>query len=444
MGHDYAEEVTEPTCTEMGYTTYTCTRCGDTYKGDYTEAAGHKPGDWIIDKEPTTDSEGSKHKECEVCGETLEEETIEKIYNQATTDSKGEAVVGGYLVIVTDTDTKDPVSNATVTLHADDTLSIRLPNSRLLDYADQTTVTVLLTKDKSAVEGMFVTMTDKHDNYCAGNTDSNGQVTVPGTSGKTNEDGNTTVGWEDEDGDRWTLTVTVEDYETGRPIEDAEVSIGKGGNITVTLPDGTDMDEDNRITVTVTDNERDPQEDVTVIVKGDLGQRETRRNRRGRETHRSRRHRNRVPRGLYCRLHRRHLRPGRSMSRSEAAAIFARLLSDKLDERIPSGNNVKFKDIDPDMWYAGYVEYLTGYGVTVGYNDRTYRGDKAITRAEFTAMAARFFDVYGDGAEEIMEQYEGFDDVSDGYWAAEYIKDAAIHGWVEGLRRRHLPGRRSH
>ncbi|WP_243421275.1 hypothetical protein [Pseudoflavonifractor phocaeensis] len=104
--------MTAPTCTEMGYTTYTCIRCGDTYKGDYTDAAGHQPGDWIIDKEPTTDSEGSKHKECEVCGETLETEEIEKIYNQATTDSKGEAVVGGYLVIVTDTDTKDPVANA--------------------------------------------------------------------------------------------------------------------------------------------------------------------------------------------------------------------------------------------------------------------------------------------------------------------------------------------
>ena len=275
-------------------------------------------------------------------------------------------------------------------------------------------------------------MTDKHDNYCAGNTDSNGQVTVPGTSGKTNEDGNTTVGWEDEDGDRWTLTVTVEDYETGRPIEDAEVSIGKGGNITVTLPDGTDMDEDNRITVTVTDNERDPKEDVTVIVKGDLGQRETgETDEDGKLT---------VPAVTETEYHGAYIvgytdgtfGPERSMSRSEAAAIFARLLSDKLDERIPSGNNVKFKDIDPDMWYAGYVEYLTGYGVAVGYNDRTYRGDMAITRAEFTAMAARFFDVYGDGAEEIMEQYEGFDDVSDGYWAAEYIKDAAIHGWVEG------------
>ena len=257
-------------------------------------------------------------------------------------------------------------------------------------------------------------------------------IGVTGTSGKTNEDGNTTVGWEDEDGDRWTLTVTVEDYETGRPIEDAEVSIGKGGNITVTLPDGTDMDEDNRITVTVTDNERDPQEDVTVIVKGDLGQRETgETDEDGKLT---------VPAVTETEYHGAYIvgytdgtfGPERSMSRSEAAAIFARLLSDKLDERIPSGNNVKFKDIDPDMWYAGYVEYLTGYGVAVGYNDRTYRGDKAITRAEFTAMAARFFDVYGDGAEEIMEQYEGFDDVSDGYWAAEYIKDAAIHGWVEG------------
>ena len=78
LGHDYETIVTEPTCTEMGYTTYTCTRCGDTYKGDYTDAAGHQPGEWIIDKEPTTDSEGSKHKECEVCGETLETEEIEK------------------------------------------------------------------------------------------------------------------------------------------------------------------------------------------------------------------------------------------------------------------------------------------------------------------------------------------------------------------------------
>ena len=190
LGHDYQEEVTAPTCTEMGYTTYTCSRCGDAYKGNYTDAAGHKPGDWIIDQEPTTDSEGSKHKECTVCGETLETEEIEKIYNQATTDSKGEAVVGGYLVIVTDTDSKNPIANATVALHTDNTLSIRLPSGRLLDYADQTTIQVQLVKDKSPVAVMGISVTDRNDNFSSGKTDAAGQITVPSTIGTTNGDGN--------------------------------------------------------------------------------------------------------------------------------------------------------------------------------------------------------------------------------------------------------------
>lgn len=52
LGHDYKTEITKPTCTEMGYTMKTCTRCGDSSKTDYTKATGHKPGDWIIDKQP--------------------------------------------------------------------------------------------------------------------------------------------------------------------------------------------------------------------------------------------------------------------------------------------------------------------------------------------------------------------------------------------------------
>lgn len=432
LGHDYQEEVTEPTCTEMGYTTYTCSRCGDTYKGDYTDAAGHKPGDWIIDQEPTTDSEGSKHKECEVCGETLETEEIEKIYNQATTDTHGEAVVGGYLVIVTDTDTKNPVANAFVALHADHTLSVRLPSGRMLDYTDQTTITVLLTKDKSAVANMFIAVTDRQDNYCEDSTDANGQITVPDTTGKTNEDGNATVGWEDEDGDRWTITVKVEDHETGRPIEDAEVSIGKGGNIKVTLPDGTDMDEDNRITVTVTDQKREPQEGLTVIIKGDLGQKETgETDENGKLT---------VPAVVESEYHGAYVvgytdgtfGPDRDMTRSEAATIFARLLAQRNGERITAPTKTTFPDVPTNSWYAGYVSYLARYGIAVGYTDGLFHGDEPITRAEFTAMAVRFFDTYGDGDPAIMEEYSGFWDVSPGHWAAGYIADAARYGWVVG------------
>ncbi|MBE6951131.1 MAG: hypothetical protein E7451_07320 [Ruminococcaceae bacterium] len=40
--HSYEAVVTEPSCTEPGFTTYTC-ECGDTYVGDYTDALGH---DW--------------------------------------------------------------------------------------------------------------------------------------------------------------------------------------------------------------------------------------------------------------------------------------------------------------------------------------------------------------------------------------------------------------
>ena len=36
LGHSYEAVVTEPTCTEQGYTTYTCTVCGDTYTADFT------------------------------------------------------------------------------------------------------------------------------------------------------------------------------------------------------------------------------------------------------------------------------------------------------------------------------------------------------------------------------------------------------------------------
>ena len=42
-GHSHEVLVTAPTCTEQGYTTYTC-HCGDSYVSDYMDALGH---DWV-------------------------------------------------------------------------------------------------------------------------------------------------------------------------------------------------------------------------------------------------------------------------------------------------------------------------------------------------------------------------------------------------------------
>ena len=43
-GHSYTSEITEPTCTEDGFTTYTCSACGDNYTADYIDALKHTGG----------------------------------------------------------------------------------------------------------------------------------------------------------------------------------------------------------------------------------------------------------------------------------------------------------------------------------------------------------------------------------------------------------------
>ncbi len=84
-GHTYESVVTDPTCTEKGYTTHTC-HCGDTYVDSEVDALGHTPSDWIVDDEAQIGVEGSKHKECTVCGETLETEVIEALTEAPTTE----------------------------------------------------------------------------------------------------------------------------------------------------------------------------------------------------------------------------------------------------------------------------------------------------------------------------------------------------------------------
>ena len=432
LTHSYQTVVTPPTCTEMGYTTITCTHCGDTHKSEYTEPLGHKAGDWIIDREPTTQQEGSKHTACVVCGQTLETVSLEKLYLSATTDTHGQAVVGRYLVTVTDTATRNPVANAAVALRADQSLTVRLPDGRLIDYAHQTTVTVQLSRELTPVTGLPVTVSDRNGNVCRKVTDAAGQLTIPDTTGITDEDGKTTTGHEDADGNRSTITVKVEDHETGRPIRDAQVSIGKGGNITVILPDGVDMGPNDRITITVTDQHRKPRPGASLIVKGDLGKTETgTTDEDGRLT---------LPEVVVRETHAAYIMgypdgsfgPERSMLRSEAAAIFARILADRRDEQLPLHAATSFLDVDAGDWYSGYVKYLHNYGVIYGRGNRAFAPDSCISRAEFIAMTVRFFSVYGSGNQEIMEQYSGFSDLSEGYWAAKYIRDAVIHGWISG------------
>lgn len=71
LDHVFGEEVvTPPTCEKKGYTTRTCINCGHQIKDNYTDALGHKFGEWETVTEPTEDSMGLMKRQCIRCEET--------------------------------------------------------------------------------------------------------------------------------------------------------------------------------------------------------------------------------------------------------------------------------------------------------------------------------------------------------------------------------------
>lgn len=73
--HDYQAEVTAPTCTEQGYTTYTCPEDGNSYVGNYVPALGHAPAEAVRENETAATCSGGGYYDsvvyCSRCGEEL-------------------------------------------------------------------------------------------------------------------------------------------------------------------------------------------------------------------------------------------------------------------------------------------------------------------------------------------------------------------------------------
>ena len=63
-GHDYDDEVTEPTCLEQGFTTYTC-HCGNNYIADYVNVLEHKFTSYVYDNNATCDEDGTETATCD-------------------------------------------------------------------------------------------------------------------------------------------------------------------------------------------------------------------------------------------------------------------------------------------------------------------------------------------------------------------------------------------
>ncbi len=87
LPHPYDAVVTDPTCTEDGYTTYTCPDCGDTYVDDYVDALDHYYVGVVTD--PTCTDKGYTTYTCDRCSDTYVDDYVDALdhdYDAVVTD----------------------------------------------------------------------------------------------------------------------------------------------------------------------------------------------------------------------------------------------------------------------------------------------------------------------------------------------------------------------
>ncbi len=91
--HNYVASVTAPTCTAQGYTTHTCSLCGDSYVDNYVSAS-HTEGEWV------TLADGSKEKRCSACGTLLDSEPAPDVtYETGDVNADGKVNMFDYMLI---------------------------------------------------------------------------------------------------------------------------------------------------------------------------------------------------------------------------------------------------------------------------------------------------------------------------------------------------------
>ncbi|MDY4172835.1 MAG: InlB B-repeat-containing protein [Evtepia sp.] len=112
--------------------------------------------------------------------------------------------------------------------------------------------------------------------------------------------------------------------------------------------------------------------------------------------------------------------PERSITRAEVAQMFYNLL---LKKDVPI--TVQFEDVPENAWYAQAVNTLASMGMINGVGSDRYEPERAITRAEFSAIATRF-------GKKTTAAKTTFVDVPESHWAYQYINVVASYGWVSG------------
>lgn len=362
-GHDYKAEKVEAGENKMGYTVYTCSRCGDSYKTDYTAPKGN----------------GGSEKGM-----------------SGVTDTDGRAYAGDYMIFVNDASTGTPVEGAAVTVREDGSLSIVLPDGRLLGNDDRVTVTVLMKDDGDPVRNLHITVSDRSYNSCSGVTDSRGRITVPaGRNGHVME----------------THQAYMYGYPDGTFRADGNMTRAEASAVFARLladSRGEDAERLSGIYVSVfADMPAGHWASGYVnyllsfgIVSGDMG-------------------------GFF--------RPDENVSRAELTAMavrFDRVCSSGTVRNVKTADSSGFSDVG-SSWAGAYISEAHRRGWISGYGDGTFRADNPITRAEMISITNNLLNRAPDMIyiRANSDRLTSFRDLGPSHWAYYPVMESANGHW---------------
>ena len=116
-------------------------------------------------------------------------------------------------------------------------------------------------------------------------------------------------------------------------------------------------------------------------------------------------------------------KPDNSMTRAEACAVVARLLT--TEEKIKDKYTSKYPDVEKGAWYYDYVAYLEQYGYIYSFKG-DFKPNQPITRAEFLEL------VYRMGKLKKTDKAVSFTDVPETHERYEVIVAAVSAGIANG------------
>lgn len=160
--HTYQMQTVPATCTEDGCTVYTCSVCGDTFT-ETIPCSGHTPADWTVVLEPDVDTSGREELCCSVCGAVLEERTIHALgptLVQSISVTKREITLhpGESATLSVSIEPEDATDKTIRFISSDPSLAVVDENGRITAIASGTATVTIFSADGNTQASCLVTV----------------------------------------------------------------------------------------------------------------------------------------------------------------------------------------------------------------------------------------------------------------------------------------------